>query len=49
MNKKVFIDTETGKEFIVDMDNCSYMDYNALIKKGRFGRKINNKYKNKGE
>jgi len=49
MNKKVFIDTETGKEFIVDMDNCSYMDYNALIKKGRFGRKINNKHKNKEE
>lgn len=44
MNKKVFIDTETGKEFIVDMDNCSYMDYNALIKKGRFGRKKQYKY-----
>lgn len=34
----------TGKTFTVDEDNCFFLDYNELIKKGRFGRKKQYKY-----
>jgi hypothetical protein len=40
MGKKIKLKSlTTGKIITVDKDNCFSIDYNALIKKGRFGRK----------
>ena len=45
MGKKIKLKSlTTGKIITVDEDNCFSLDYNALIKKGRFGRKKQYKY-----
>ena len=45
MGKKLRLkDVDTGKIEIIDEDECFFLDYNKLIKKGRFGREKQYKY-----
>lgn len=45
MGKKLRLrDPKTGKVEVIDEDECFFLDYNKLIKKGRFGRDKQYKY-----